>query len=83
MALSRCIEGRSKDSLTREEAVQTDFIALYRGRTVADARLVAVTAEPAIVGRFTRELAGDANEAGDQPESVGGEPSRVIRGDEE
>ena len=38
--------------------MESDFIALYRGQTVAEARLVAVTAEPGIVSRFVRELGG-------------------------
>jgi hypothetical protein len=63
--------------------VQTDFIALYRGRTVADARLVAVTAEPAIVGRFTRELGGETREVEDQSETAERAALHVLRGDEE
>ena len=43
--------------------LQTDFLALYRGQTVAEARLVAITAEPEIVARFVRELAGEAEGA--------------------
>ena len=34
----------------------TDFVALYRGRTVSDAMLVAVSAEPRLVRRFLAEL---------------------------
>ena len=34
----------------------TDFVALYRGRTVSDAELVAICAEPRIVRRFFEEL---------------------------
>jgi hypothetical protein len=63
--------------------VQTDFIALYRGRTVADARLVAVTAEPAIVGRFTRELVGETSEVEDRSESAERAVLHIARGDEE
>jgi len=37
--------------------LQTDFLALYRGQTVSEARLVAVTADPELVGRFVGELA--------------------------
>jgi len=36
----------------------SDFVALYRGRTVAEAELVAVTAEPRLVRRFFSELLG-------------------------
>jgi hypothetical protein len=35
-----------------------DFVALYRGRTVSEAELVAVSAEPRLVGRFFDELLG-------------------------
>lgn len=63
--------------------MQIDFIALYRGRTVADARLVAVTAEPSIVDRFTRELAGEVGEGADRHEPAEREALRVVRGDEE
>lgn len=37
----------------------TDFVALYRGRTVSDATLVAVSAEPRLVRRFFAELLGE------------------------
>lgn len=36
----------------------TDFVALYRGRTVAEAELVAVSAEQRLVHRFFAELLG-------------------------
>jgi hypothetical protein len=38
----------------------TEILALYRGHTVGEARLVAVTVDPEIVGRFVDELVGDA-----------------------
>ena len=34
----------------------TNFVALYRGRTVSDATLVALSAEPRLVRRFLAEL---------------------------
>ncbi len=34
----------------------TTFIALYRGQTVSDARLVAVSADPRLVGAVAAEL---------------------------
>ncbi len=37
----------------------TAFIALYRGRTVGDARLVAVSSDRSIVERFFCELVGE------------------------
>ncbi len=36
-----------------------DFVALYRGRTVAEAELVAVSAAPSLVRRFCAELLGE------------------------
>ena len=35
-----------------------NFLALYRGRTVAEAELIALSAEPRIVDRFFAELVG-------------------------
>ena len=37
-----------------------DFVALYRGRTVAEAELVAVSAAPSLVCRFFTELLGES-----------------------
>ncbi len=34
----------------------TTFLALYRGRTVADAKLIAVSADPAVVAQVVRRL---------------------------
>jgi hypothetical protein len=45
----------------------TDFVALYRGRTVSEAELVAVSAEPRLVHRFFAELLGEP-EAQQEPE---------------
>ena len=61
--------------------MQTDFIALYRGQTVSEARIIAITAEPEIVSRFVRALTGEP----DEPEDRNGiaEPLRLVRGDEE
>ena len=36
----------------------SQFVALYRGRTVSEAELVAVCAEPRLVRRFVEELLG-------------------------
>jgi hypothetical protein len=41
----------------------TDFVALYRGRTVSEAELVAVSAEPRLVKRFFADLLGDSQSA--------------------
>jgi len=55
------------------------FVALYRGDTVADARLIAVSSDPAIVGRFIRELAGEGKKLEEPRIAV---PLRVVRDDE-
>ena len=36
-----------------------EFIALYRGRTVSEAELIAICADERIVGKFFKELAAD------------------------
>jgi hypothetical protein len=60
----------------------TNFIALYRGPSVAKARLIAVSSEPEIVGRFLRELAGV--EASQERGASGERESlRIVRDDEE
>ena len=53
-----------------------DFVALYRGKTVSDAELVAVSAESSLVQRFFAELLGESEH---QPEDTCGEkPARVL-----
>lgn len=37
-----------------------DFVALYRGRTVSEAELIAVSAEEKLVRRFFAELLGES-----------------------
>jgi hypothetical protein len=49
----------------------TDFVALYRGRTVSEAELVAVSAEPQLVKRFFEELL-----ARPQPDDKAGDGER-------
>lgn len=46
-----------------------DFVALYRGRTVAEAELVAVSAEQHLVRRFFAELQ-NSSERRDETESA-------------
>lgn len=60
-----------------------NFIALYRGPTVSEARLIAVSSEPSVVGRFIRELAGEADNAEDRGERAEREPLRGVQGDNE
>jgi hypothetical protein len=60
----------------------TNFLALYRGQTVADARMIAVTAEPEIVDQFVRSLAGErVSDQGGRPRK----PRRfeVVKGERE
>jgi hypothetical protein len=38
----------------------TNFVALYRGRTVSDAELVALSAEPQLVREFFMKLLGES-----------------------
>lgn len=59
----------------------TDFIALYRGRTVADAELVTVSAEPRIVRLLFDEITGDGKTGSEEHSER--EPLHVVRGDEE
>jgi hypothetical protein len=48
-----------------QEVRVAEFIALYRGRTVADAELVAICAEKRIVAKFFQELVGERGEEDD------------------
>jgi hypothetical protein len=50
-----------------------DFVALYRGRTVTEAELVAVSAESRIVRQFFAALLGESES---RPEGTDGEQSR-------
>lgn len=53
-----------------------DFVALYRGKTVSEAELVAVTAESSIVRTFFAELLGESEH---QPKDTRAEqPARVL-----
>ena len=53
----------------------TDFVALYRGRTVTEAELVAVSAQERLVRRFCAELLG---ESGEKQEDEADKPSTVL-----
>lgn len=59
----------------------TTFIALYRGRTVAESHLVAVTAEPELVARFVRELTGDVENLKERDGLVEHGPWQVVQGE--
>jgi hypothetical protein len=58
----------------------TDFVALYRGPTVGEARLVAVTAEPQVVGQVIRALIG---EVPTEEREDGSSPLRLLRAERE
>jgi hypothetical protein len=61
----------------------TEFIALYRGRTVSDAQLVALSAQPAVVRKFFDELLGQAHESGGRSEPAERETLQVVSSGEE
>jgi hypothetical protein len=46
----------------------TSFLALYRGRSVHDARLLAVSSDPELLARFVGELVGEADDVEEQDE---------------
>jgi hypothetical protein len=50
----------------------SEFVALYRGRTVSGAELVAVSAEPRLVRKFFAELLDEheKSEASDGPRTA-------------
>ena len=54
-----------------------DFIALYRGRTVSEAELVAVSAEPHLVRRFCVELLGKSSLGKPEPERAAEEVEHI------
>ena len=60
-----------------------NFIALYRGPTVSEARLVAVSSEPEVVGRFVRELTGEADNAEERNEPAECQSLHVLHGGNE
>jgi hypothetical protein len=43
------------------------FLGLYRGQTIADAKLIAVSADPTIVAEFVDILLGEPDEREDDP----------------
>jgi hypothetical protein len=61
----------------------TEFIALYRGRTVSDAQLVALSAEPEVVQRFFDELRGRYEGTDRRKEPVERQRLEVVPGAEE
>jgi hypothetical protein len=58
---------------------ETRFIGLYRGHSIGDARLIAVSSDRQIVNRFFAELVGE----GDPDEAPERPALEVVRGDED
>jgi hypothetical protein len=58
----------------------TEIWALYRGHTVGEARLVAVTVNPEIVGRFAKELADEVRCPETESASAAPEKLRAVTG---
>lgn len=61
----------------------TEFVALYRGRTVSEAELVAVSAQPELVRRFLLELLGEASSSDKKADRARLETVRVAASDRE
>jgi hypothetical protein len=59
----------------------SDFVALYRGRTVSDAELVAVSAEPRLVSRFFAELLGENQKSEVSREEARRATLELVRGE--
>jgi hypothetical protein len=58
----------------------TTFVAVYRGKSVHDARLLAVSSDPLLVARFANELLEDKADDTDERDE---EPLRLVRGDDD
>jgi hypothetical protein len=58
----------------------SEFVALYRGRTVSGAQLVAVSAEPRLVRRFFAELL-DESEKSETSEQARTGSLELVRGE--
>ena len=56
-----------------------EFVALYRGQTVGDAKLVALSAEPRIVHTFFNELLGDPEQTEESPRTNLECDSRILK----
>jgi len=61
----------------------TEFVALYRGRTVSEAELVALSAQPEIVRKFFDEMTGRGTRPKGSSEQVERESLRVVPGGDE
>ena len=59
----------------------TNLVALYRGRTVSEAELVAVSAEPRLVRRFFAELLGENEKSEASEEESQTATLELVRGE--
>lgn len=59
------------------------FLLLARGESIGTARVVAVSADPSIVGRFVGELVGEAEDGEEIGETEQREPLRLVPGGDE
>ena len=59
----------------------SEFVALYRGRTVSDAQLVALSAEPRVVRRFFAELLEDNDVSEGRGKESSTPPLELVRGE--
>jgi hypothetical protein len=55
-----------------------NYLVLARGNSLGASRVLAVSADQALVNKFVAELVGNAGEAEDQSEPVECEPLRVV-----
>jgi hypothetical protein len=60
-----------------------NYLVLARGDSLGASRVLAVSADQALINKFVAELLGAAGEADNQSEPVKCEPLRVVPGGEE
>jgi hypothetical protein len=60
--------GEGKTPYVGGERLPTTFLALYRGESVGGAKLLALTAEPSLVGEFATRMLGEPEEP--EPDQV-------------
>jgi hypothetical protein len=60
-----------------------NYLVLARGNSLGASRVLAVSADQALVKMFVAELVGEADESGDHSQSAECKPLRVVPGGEE
>jgi hypothetical protein len=60
-----------------------NYLVLARGNSLVASRVLAVSADQALINKFVAELVGEANEAEECGQSTERKPLRVVRGEEE